>query len=128
MSTEALADVFVQALNCGTAHRSVTHAQVETLAASHQPVIHVKQGSTHVMLLSTLDCGDAECTDARRRASDAEAAVESMQAAFEQLLGGQLKDEIQLALFLSEETVTHEAAHQGFTLKETNSMRQQNGK
>ena len=84
MSTEALADVFVQALNCGTAHRSVTHAQVETLAASHQPVIHVKQGSTHVMLLSTLDCGDAECTDARRRANDAEAAVESMQAAFEQ--------------------------------------------
>ena len=84
MSTEALADVFVQALNCGTAHRSVTHAQVETLAASHQPVVHVKQGSTHVMLLSTLDCGDAECTDARRRANDAEAAVESMQAAFEQ--------------------------------------------
>ena len=84
MSTEALADVFVQALNCGTAHRSVTPAQVETLAASHQPEVHVKQGSTHVMLLSTLDCGDAECTDARRRANDAEAAVESMQAVFEQ--------------------------------------------
>ena len=70
--------VFVQALNCGTAHRSVTHAQVETLAASHQPVIHVKQGSTHVMVLSTLDCGDAVCTDARRGANDAEAAVEPM--------------------------------------------------
>ena len=105
--------VFVQALNCGTAHRSVTHAQVETLAASHQPVIHVKQGSTHVMLLSTLDCGDAECTDASRGANDAEAAVEPKhwQAAFEQRLDAMTRRmEAQMQAYLEEDRQRAEQA------------------